>query len=177
MARIAAPAVEKNLSARGYLHRLLRSLIVQDSYNSGFVESGRYAGGIIGAAADISIIKGCHNVGTIRGSDAGGIIGEVDGKKIISWCYNEGLIEGRSYSGGILGSTYRGWTRISESYNKGDVGSNDLASKQQYYHAGGLVGGKANTGYADIDTLSIINSYNVGNARSLHSSDSQATSG
>lgn len=159
----ASHIVSVSTNAGGLVGRGGDSLIVQDSYNSGFVESGRYAGGIIGAAADISIIKGCHNVGTIRGSDAGGIIGEVDGKKIISWCYNEGLIEGRSYSGGILGSTYRGWTRISESYNKGDVGSNDLASKQQYYHAGGLVGGKANTGYADIDTLSIINSYNVGN--------------
>ena len=159
----ASHIVSVNSCAGGLVGRGGDSLIVQDSYNSGFVESGIYAGGIIGGAADISVIKRCHNVGTIRGYDAGGILGQVEGKKFISWCYNEGLIEGTSYSGGILGSANHGWTRISESFNKGDVGSNDLASKTNDYKAGGLVGGKGNTGFADIDTLSIINSYNVGN--------------
>ncbi|MBQ3714279.1 MAG: InlB B-repeat-containing protein [Fibrobacter sp.] len=131
-------------------------LHISESYNSGVVEGMSIVGGLVGQSRATIDVSDSYNTGTIRGDAAGGIIGSSGGW--ISRCYNVGAIEGSGVSAGIIG--YVENIYISESYNKGIVGVNDLAlasSSRDWYYAGGLVGLTGND-----NTLTIVNSYNVG---------------
>ena len=150
-------ATEDN--AGGLVGKNGNDLLVSDCYNTGVVEGAISAGGIVGLAADAIRVQNSHNTGTIRGYEAAGIVGGTNSnyKNEFVGCYNAGLIEGRGVSAGILGGV-EGVVYISESFNKGVVGSNDYAlANEDAYYAAGLVGRTGND-----DTLAIANSYNVG---------------
>ena len=93
------------------------------------------AGGIAGAAQNLTRITGCANYGTITGY-AGGIIGY--GKAAIENCYNKGTINGTTRAGGIIGQ-FNGsasTNTIKNSYNIGDIS----LSATNYAYMGSISG-------------------------------------
>ncbi|MCQ2106712.1 MAG: hypothetical protein MJZ26_13090 [Fibrobacter sp.] len=132
------------------------SLKIMDSYNAGVVYGKIVGGGLVGEASDITVIEDSYNTGTIKGYDAGGLVGTSSGKTYVTGGYNVGSIEGTGVSAGLVAHV-EDHVFISESYNRGHVGLNDVAVASSEYYAGGLVGRTGND-----DTISVVNSYNVG---------------
>ena len=111
--------------------------LISNSYNTGNVTTGAYAGGIAGTS-QYTIIQDCFNTGdvTVGWSTGGGIVSFAYGTSVQK-CYNAGSITGNvSYNplGGIIGWAIE--SEVSDSYNAGAVtatGSNTDAT-------GGIIG-------------------------------------
>ena len=134
----------------GIAGRMTLSGTIENCENSASVTAAGgvgNAGGIVGAAYYTTptgrmSITGCHNSGSISGTDCiGGIAGL--SAAFVSNCENSGAIAGTSYSvGGIVGTFY----------NAGTVSgnTNTAASITSSSFAGGIVGNLQN---ADISSL------------------------
>lgn len=96
---------------------------ISNSYNTGNVEAtslfASYAGGLAGFAR-YSTIQNSYNTGDVNAEDAGGIVGgvEYDPSKITD-SYNDGNVTGTSSAGGI--TAFFSGSEISNSYNTGDI--------------------------------------------------------
>jgi len=142
----------------------------------------RYAGGIVGYIRYTSVtIKNCYNNSLIDINQyescgdisAGGIVGYIEAKNnypnihniILEKCFNKGDINGYYYAGGILGHDEISCDfSINECYNLGNINAN---SKYSGY-CGGIIGREYHL--SSSYTISINNSYSVGNVGNKNSS-------
>lgn len=85
---------------------ILKGGTLRGCYNGAAVHSSGVAGGVCALAEDGSVIIGCANSGTIKGSDlVGGLVGSVKGgSSIVDRCLNSGYVEGTGFVGGVAGT-------------------------------------------------------------------------
>ena len=128
---------------------------ITDCYNEGDIIGNDIVGGVIGYTDNHIIIENCYNIGMINSQgEAGGIVGHAGRSVSINNSYNRGNITGKSEVGGICGNIVSTTTKVSQSYNMGNVkatGGNEASGNS---NVGGISG--LNTGG------SIENSYNTG---------------
>lgn len=122
---------------------------VSNSYATGHVVGGLYAGGLVGA--NMGSISTSYAAVTVSGNfGTGGLVGYNRGS--VNDSYATGQVTGSDwYTGGLLGGN-TGSGSVNNSYATGNVIGHNSA-------AGGLVGGS-------VDTSSISNSYATGNVSS-----------
>ena len=136
--------------------------------SGGYIEGGRYTGGLVGYVSGTTTITNCYNTGEVTlnssSSYAGGLVGYFYGSdSTITNCYNTGDVSStttssNSYTGGLVGSVYYG--DITNCYNTGNVSSTTTSSNS---YAGGLVG------IVNGSDPAITNSYNTGRVGSTSS--------
>ena len=122
--------------------------IITNCHNSATVQGAIDVGGVVGANLS-GTVSGCSNAGSVLASDrdAGGIAGFNNG--IVANSYNTGSISGRTAIGGVVGNNAQATT--ANCYNTGAVNSTDGS-------AGGIVG---ESSYHE--GTYIYNCYNTGN--------------
>ena len=131
--------------------------------------SGNYAGGIVGVAAGVMLIKDCNNGCNVNcdGSNmfSGGIVGYSNSVLTISNSYNSGDVStndhsvpsiGDAYSGGIIGRSASSTLIINDCYNTGNI----ISVGYGYSVSGGIVG------YSNSTNIS--NCYNTGSINAAY---------
>jgi len=107
---------------------------ILDSYASGSVYGGEFAGGLVGAHS--GVIENCHSSGLVfGGSHSGGIAGRNSIFGSIKKCYSTCDISGDDQVGGITGENADGG--ISSSYSKGQVAGDEQVGGIAGKNAGG----------------------------------------
>lgn len=147
----------------GYVYKdgVVSNVTIEDSYISGFYDTGSIVGINVGkikncinkatvnankltggiAGRSTGTIEDCINYGNINttSNQTGGIVGNIDiGSPIVSGCKNYGNVTSDSnYVGGIVGGAWENaHTKIYNCENYGNIGED----KENYNKVGGIVG-------------------------------------
>ncbi|GEM_PF-3126500 len=117
-----------------------------ECYNSakGTVKgSGIYAGGVIGLAGGITVLRGCFNDGSVdsRAENAGGVAGSLYSGATVEGCYNSntGIVKNKGkYTAGVFGAIGIN-TKFEGIYNAGQVsGDGDYTAGVFAYGPSGM---------------------------------------
>ena len=157
----------------GVINRCTNEGSVSDEQNSDKYRA--YVGGIVGFESENSKIKNSNNTANVTATgksplnSVGGIAGVV-ASSVLNKVYNTGKVTGENsenngYVGGIVGFCSNGSAMVKNTYNKGEVCSENETGKLK--NVGGIVGG---LGSGD-NKGSVINCYNLGNVHSAKASD------
>ena len=82
------------------------------------------AGGIVGYAAEASVIQNCSNKGSVSGMQyVGGICGQTTSTTYVKDCFNYGNVYGRDRVGGVTGGNFgiKDGISVDQCVNDGDV--------------------------------------------------------
>ena len=131
-----------NGSTGGIIGLCLGNVVMENCYNKANIQTQGEVGGLIGVSVFNISMMNCYNTGTIKGTTIGGLLGtEASGDVLIEKSYNKGDLiqeqkEGTSqkYMGGIVANNPQRKGKIIESYNSGNIKSQDSI-------VGGIVGG------------------------------------
>ena len=137
--------------------------IITNTHNTGEIIANTNGGGIIGTNSSSKLtLTNIYNTGVVTSIKKypsigyfGGIIGENDVVSLeMSDTYNKGDITGTSHTGGLIGElTYDSTSKISNTYNTGNIMSFNSRNQDTAGLIGSIVGGK----------LDITHSFNTGN--------------
>ena len=129
---------------------------ITDCYNEGdIIGNNDIVGGIVGYTDNHIIIQNCYNIGIINSQgEAGGVVGHAGRNVSINNSYNKGNITGKSEVGGICGNIVSTTSKVSKSYNIGNVKATGGNEESGNSNVGGILG--LNSGG------NIENSYNTG---------------
>ncbi len=186
-------AVVKNLTVSGQINGgswvggivgYALSSTIDNCVNKATVEGAQgkvCAGGIVGYAAEASVIQNCSNKGSVSGMQyVGGICGQTTSTTYVKDCFNYGNVYGRDRVGGVTGGNFgiKDGISVDQCVNDGDVSADEnnvgglsgYASKpvSNCYNTGTVLGKKNDNttgigGIAGYVTNSqVTNCYNIG---------------